>query len=43
VKVYQYDFVENRDLYLEVVSTRVKAFIPLPHMPVGGILVERPW
>jgi hypothetical protein len=42
MKVSQCDFVENTDLYLEVISTIVKAFIPLPHKPVDGDLVGRP-
>lgn len=36
------DFVKPR-LLLEVVSTRVKAFVPLYHKPVDIILIERPW
>jgi hypothetical protein len=42
MKVSQCDFVENPDLYLEVISTGVKAFILLSHKPIDGILIERP-
>jgi hypothetical protein len=43
MKVSQYDFVGNPDLYLEVISTRVKEFILLFHKPIAGMLVERLW
>jgi hypothetical protein len=42
MKVSQCDFVENPDLYVEVLSTRLKAFICLSHKPVDGILLGRP-
>jgi hypothetical protein len=41
MKVSQCDSVENADLYAEVISTRVKAFIPLSHKPVDGVLADR--
>jgi hypothetical protein len=43
MKVNQYDFVGNSDLYLEIISTRVKEFILLFYKPVAGMIVERLW
>jgi hypothetical protein len=40
MEVSQCDFVKNPDLYLEAISTKVKALIPLSHKPVDGVLVE---
>jgi hypothetical protein len=40
MKASQCDFVENLELY--VISIRVKAFIPLSHKPLDGVMIERP-